>query len=125
MEPLELFFPIKPMGLNGKDGLIRAHWAQRKGEVKTLALMFQERVAEFGPWLEEPFPRQLGFRVHTSRLMDWDNVGASFKNVGDALVMAGILDDDTPTHLLAPLLDQCKVKRVDVGFTLTLYPSPN
>ena len=125
MSAVEIFVPHKPMGLNGRNGLIRAHFGARAKDKEAIELLLLPHLQALRAWGDQPGLKVLGFCIHTSRWMDWDNVGASFKNVGDALVNLGVLFDDSPKHLRAPLLDQKKVPRKDVGFTLTLYPNPD
>ena len=45
--------------------------------------------------------------------MDWDNFSASFKLIGDALVMAQIIKDDKPEIVTQFLPKQFKCKQKD------------
>ena len=43
--------------------------------------------------------------------MDWDNFSASFKHIGDALVKAGVIQDDNPQIIVDFLPKQVKVSK--------------
>jgi len=78
-------------GLNGNHGLIREHFrgAAKRKERYTLWIMSQPRNIHTGPV-------KITLIRHTLRFMDWDNMCASFKHLGDALVSAGVIRDDKP-----------------------------
>lgn len=87
-------FDHLPPGLNGKDGLLRMHWSKRSEllELWTGMVLEQKRAAD-------PFPIEkcrVEFWLRVRQLMDWDNASARFKLVGDALVRAHVLKDDSP-----------------------------
>lgn len=56
-------------------------------------------------------------KIHYTRVstapMDLDNVGASFKVVGDALVGAGVINDDSPDIVTELILNWQKAKNND------------
>jgi len=54
-------------------------------------------------------PVCISFQRYTTQMLDWDSVGASFKVIGDALVEAGILQDDDPSHITRFFPEQHKV----------------
>lgn len=81
----------KVPGLNGKDGLIREHWTDRKTRLKNLSLILWEQHKG-----RHDGPVQVIFTRYTCQLMDWDNHCASFKLLGDALVDIGVIEDDKP-----------------------------
>ena len=95
-----------PPGLNGKGGLKRMHHHQYakirdSWHYKILA--------------EKPRKHKDGVRVvytrHSVRRMDLDNVGASFKVVGDALESTGVIKDDSPEILTELVLRSKKVSK--------------
>ena len=95
-------------GLNGQHGLIREHWAagiQRKNLYKVL-LKAQKPKKHKG----KVIIRYIGYKTI---FMDWDNFGASFKHIGDALVDLGIIVDDKPAIVTQFIPEQIKSKRVD------------
>ena len=81
----------KVPGLNGSDGLIREHFhaAYKRKERYTLLIMSQTRN-------QHPGPVKISFTRYGQKLMDWDNMCASFKHLGDALVRAKVIRDDKP-----------------------------
>jgi len=60
-------------------------------------------------------------RYSSGRLADWENLYASFKFIGDSLVVKskrnphglGIIMDDSPLHIITLKMRQVKSKRVD------------
>lgn len=97
-------------GLNGKAGLIRAHWATRRREAEVVTKLL--RAAWDGTVL--PGPVEVDYTRFYSRLpMDWDNAGASFKLIGDALVELGVIPDDGPEVIRAFRPHQIKVPKKD------------
>lgn len=101
MRRIVLRCPILPPGWNGADGLIRTHWAKRRDKQTTietaLLCMNREEILEAAA-LEYPV-RVTFTRFYKGRPMDWDNCGASFKLVGDALVALKVLKDDDPSYV--------------------------
>jgi hypothetical protein len=95
-------------GLNGKNGLIRSHWAQLKKQKNQYYLEFlsQTKNRHHGPVI-------IHYHGYKSKLMDWDNFSASFKLIGDALVMAQIIKDDKPEIVIQFLPKQFKCKQKD------------
>jgi len=100
---------------------MRMHWTQRRRtkEQITLAVLAslpsRRRVAG---------PVRLRYTLRYARARrDLDNLGASLKYPLDALVSAGVLEDDSPEHVAELVLRQEKVARVaDQGFTIELEP---
>lgn len=83
------FIPKLPPMLNGEKGLLRMHWSRRK------------KLNERWVWLiREQKPQKHSGRVIveftrvSTRRADLDNIAASFKPVGDALVKCGVVKDD-------------------------------
>jgi Holliday junction resolvase RusA-like endonuclease len=102
-----LLFPFLTPGLNGKDGLIRQHWAKRKKKM------------DYYQWLirtqSTSHHKQCVVITYTrfctkGNFMDWDNHGASFKLWGDALKHQGIIADDSPNVIIELKLRQIAVK---------------
>lgn len=54
-------------------------------------------------------PVAMTFQRHAVSLLDWDNMGASFKLLGDSLIKAGVIDDDDPKHIAKFYPEQYKV----------------
>jgi Holliday junction resolvase RusA-like endonuclease len=72
----------------------RMHWGKRK------------KIKEQWQWLiAEQSPKKhdgsvvINYTRASTRKMDLDNAAASFKPIGDALVKAGIIEDDNPDIL--------------------------
>jgi hypothetical protein len=112
-------------GLNGKDGLIREHFhAARERKVRYTMLIWSQTRNQ------HPGPVKITFTRYGLQYMDWDNMCASFKHIGDALVKAKVIQDDKPgiIHVFQPR--QVKVKhRIDQKSTieiedLTIQPPP-
>src|SRR5690554_5981159 len=75
--------------LNGSNGLIRMHWSKRK----KLKRDYHIEILSQKP---RKFKGRVNVRItrYSSAVPDPDNVGASFKLIGDALVDAGVIQDD-------------------------------
>lgn len=85
-----LTFNFNHPGLNGKDGLMRAHFRTKK--------KWKDRIA----WtaLQQSMYRHPGrVRVSYTRYskgsLDWDNLGSSMKMFIDALVGVGMIAEDS------------------------------
>jgi len=89
----------------------RGHWTEKYKEARTYqAAVFYECVnirnkLEQLPWCPgfPPFDKArltLTFIFYSSNERDEDNLRARFKSGQDALVQAGLIDDDTPAHLV-------------------------
>jgi len=116
---LRFFLPLKPPGLNGPKGLMRMHYRERVRltEVFDLAVL-----AALPSRNLIPGPVRVTYTVHYARQpRDPDNLAASLKFPLDAVVKAGVLEDDGP-HVVAELVTrQIKVPRVkDEGCTLEI-----
>jgi Holliday junction resolvase RusA-like endonuclease len=90
----EVFINKLPPSLNGKDGLIRMHWAKKSQLSKTWVWLIHAE--NMNPHLGRV---QVEFTRVSTRKMDYDNIRASFKLVGDALVRCGIIQDDSPDFI--------------------------
>jgi len=101
---LELTFDVLAPGLNGKDGLLRIHWSKRKKWVDAFqALIMAQTQKKIQGEVIVTYER------HNTRFMDWDNMGASFKTIGDALVKCGVIEDDSPEIIVKFDPQQVKV----------------
>lgn len=97
-ESLDLWLPeyLAP-GLNGADGLMRSHWTNQSAEKYRAARLIFD-ATEGRPALREPVLLRYTRAVCAARI-DWDNLGASFKFIGDALVAVGLLTDDSTQQI--------------------------
>lgn len=107
----KIWIDFLPPGLNGPKGLMRMHHqAYRRLKEKTWALMF-EALAGVTPY---EFTRaRITYTRYGIKLMDFDNMGASFKPVGDALVRLGVFADDSPKYITQLILKQTRVASYD------------
>ena len=81
---------VAPM-LNGKDGLMRMHWTKRrKLQEKWAALISSVTNTKLKGRVSITYTRS------SVTAPDWDNLCASFKTIGDALVKNGVIEDDNP-----------------------------
>lgn len=87
---------LEPPGLNGSRGLMRMHWRRRKKLEEKIQLLI--RSAGPPPSLHGRV-RVRYWRSYRAQPMDDDNLAASFKLVGDALVRLGVLEGDSPDKL--------------------------
>ena len=87
---------LEPPSLNGRGGLIRADWRARRRRLETLKLVL---LAARPPRLYARRCRVHYVRSYAARPLDADNLAASFKLVGDALVSIGVLRDDDRLEL--------------------------
>jgi hypothetical protein len=95
-------------GLNGHEGLIRQHWTKRKKKQAKYNLLIKAQAKN----------KHLGrvsvtYKTYTTRFKDWDNYGASFKLLGDALVHNKIIVDDSPKYIVPfiPIQEKVKTKK--------------
>ena len=80
-----------PPGLNGDDGLINMHWTEyAKVKKKWVQYIFALQPKKHAGYVRVKYTR-----VSVS-VMDWDNLGASFKVIGDALIENDVIEDDSP-----------------------------
>ena len=94
-------------GLNGSDGLIREHYhAAKKRKARYSMLCISQKKGSHKGRVTIHFIR------YTIKLMDWDNMAASFKHIGDSLVKANIIQDDKPSIIKPFIPDQIKVSKL-------------
>lgn len=106
------YFSIKELapGLNDKNGLLREHWRKRKKRkevwINRIDALIPREIREHLPI---KVPVEVVYTRHCTKFMDWDNACASFKLIGDALVHAGILSDDSPEIInkFTPTQEKC------------------
>ena len=108
--------PIIAPGLNGDDGLQREHWTSYEKRLDNYtAIIKGQNLKPYKGCVAMKYER------HSVQLMDWDNLGASFKCWGDALIKAGIIEDDSPKIITE--FDMYPVKANsyrDVGTTIII-----
>ena len=93
-EPLVLEFEEIPPSLNGKSGLLRMHWTKRGQVQQSWANSVQLLIAQI-PEFEPLTSCLILYTVSGVRWRDYDNLAASFKLLGDALVNAKVMVDDS------------------------------
>lgn len=88
----EITFPYKIPMLNGSDGLIRAHYhVQKKQKQKITQYILAQTNAKYEGRVIISITRYSVIEP------DIDNLCASFKHIGDALVKRGVILDDKPS----------------------------
>lgn len=105
-----------PPGLNGSNGLMQMHWSKyRKLKERWLWLIKSEKPAVHEGMVEIRFTR------YSTAPMDYDNLGASFKPIGDALEDCGIIEDDSPNTINKLILQWKKaLSRKEQGVTIEI-----
>lgn len=104
MITLEMLMP----GLNGKKGLIREHFSEKKKRANKLLWLIRGQLGK--EMIKYTEPVNVTYIRYTTRRMDWDNHCASFKTLGDVLVALKILKDDDPDFIIEFIPRQIKVK---------------
>lgn len=101
----DIRIPFLLAGLNGDDGLIRAHWSETaKMKKKLCAIIKQQTQNKHLGYVKIKFTR------YAHKLMDWDNHCASFKHLGDSLKDCGVIVDDNPKIVITFTPMQFQVK---------------
>jgi hypothetical protein len=99
-KPYTLAFAIADLP-KSPNAILGAHWTIRAGHADKWRRAVKRAIELNGAFPERPL--QLA-EVHMTRcssgLMDDDNLRGSFKAVADALVKLGVLEDDSPKHML-------------------------
>lgn len=89
-----IFINKLPPGLNGSNGLMQLHWAKyQKLKDKWIEYVFEIQPKRHVGKVDITYTRK------SVRMMDFDNLSASFKPVGDALEELGVIDDDSPATI--------------------------
>jgi len=83
-----------PPGLNGSNGLKNMHYHQYSKEKKKWVWLVREQNPK-----KHNGKVCVRFTRVSTRKMDMDNIGASFKFIGDALEKCGAIIDDSPNFL--------------------------
>ena len=91
----KLQFDFVTPGLNGKDGLINEHFRAKKKRQESIVWAVKAK---------NPDKHKGKVIITYTRASvvapDWDNLCASFKHWGDALVKCGVIEDDKPSIIL-------------------------
>lgn len=105
---------LPPM-LNGKVGLKRMHWSTyRDIRDKWVWLVREQTKSKY------TVPVEISFVRHSSRRPDFDNLYASFKVIGDALKIAGVIIDDNMDYIVDLNARWEKSKQVDQRTTIEI-----
>lgn len=114
MTEIIVIHELPPM-LNGSNGLKRMHWANyRKVRDRWVWLVRSATKSKYAT------PVHITFTRHSMRQPDWDNLYASFKVIGDALKLAGVLQDDTMDNILTLTAYWEKSKKADQRTTIEI-----
>lgn len=110
MIEIRLDIPRAAPGLNGSEGLKRMHWSTYNDLRDRWSQEVMYAYNEIGePQLKEPVEVTYR-RSYWGQPMDYDNMAASFKPVGDALE-EHVITDDSPDTIESLELDQFKVHK--------------
>lgn len=111
---LEMLVP----GLNGKDGLLRTHFTQRRRDFGLICTLV--RASKPKGLTPISTPTEAIYVRYTTQLMDWDNACASFKLIGDALQEEKIITDDSPKVLVEFTPIQILIKKLSKPRTVVI-----
>lgn len=90
-----------PPSFNGREGVLRMHWAKRQKVSEGWQYRVKSLVNQRPP-KGIPYKRcVILYTVYGVREQDWDNLSSTYKFIGDGLVNAGVLVDDNPGCVLA------------------------
>ncbi len=110
--PIELWIPELPPGLNGGSGLMRMHWTKKKKLQGRWDLYILAKVKHHQGKCPQT-PLKLTYtRCYAKLPMDLDNAAASIKIPLDGLVHSGLIPDDNPSIIGAFEVRQRKVPRM-------------
>lgn len=105
----ELIFPGRIAGMNGKGGLIRTHWTQKKKMKEQYLWMVRQQTKN-----QHPGTVRLELIRHSAGVeMDYDNLVATGKNLVDSIVEAGVIKDDKQSIIIERDYRQVKCKILD------------
>lgn len=85
-----IFVDQLPPGLNGDTGLMRMHWTKYQKLRDTWVTLIRAENPE-----RHEGRVNITYTRKSVRMMDPDNVSASFKPIGDALEKLGVIEDDS------------------------------
>lgn len=63
---------------------------------------------------------KITYTRYATRLMDWDNLGGSFKSLGDALISTNVIIEDNPLVIVEFKMRQLRVPKKDVKLTVEI-----
>lgn len=98
----ELLIPEHVPSLNGKGGMLRAHWSKKAKIIKTYQWLFRAQSMN----QHKGKVRMTVTRMSLNPTMDFDNLVGCYKHHIDAIVKAGILIDDSPKIIIDPKYEQ-------------------
>ncbi len=107
-----LIIPENVDGLNGKNGLLRAHWSARKKKKESWSWLFLAQT-------HVRFKGKVNItitRSYKTTKMDYDNLVSTGKVPLDALVKAGIIEDDNSKIIERIDYRQAKIGKNDNYF---------
>ena len=122
MNELKIILPYILPGLNGPEGLIRGHWAARKKRLESIVWDIKQQVRA-GIGFDTSV--SVTYSGYCHKLKDWDNFCASFKLIGDALQLCGIIKNDSPEFLNPFNPRQHKIPMKEKQFTEILIVRNN
>lgn len=111
MSSLSLAIPRVAPSLNT---LLNWHWATRKKEKEIWIKEIQYAMSQQPAFIpRKPLIKRckIAFTRYSVRQLDRDNLAGSFKVIGDALKRAGVIEDDSPEHVIELVANQGKVRR--------------
>ena len=98
--------PYLTAGLNGDKGLIRESYHTAKRTKQKLIYEIRSQTSN-----KHKGKVSITYtRCFCGQSMDWDNAAASFKHIGDALVMSGVIEDDKLDIIISFTPIQTRVK---------------
>ena len=96
--------------------IMREHYMTREARINSLCWLIRSQIKSGQSFDTSVI---IEYSRYAGRYMDWDNFGASFKFVGDALVRCGIIKDDSPYFIssfrpMQYIEKDSKKKRVEI-----------
>lgn len=119
-----LEFDEIPPGLNSRFGQTRMHWAEYREKKNYWAALVLVEILGRRP--SQPVGKCVViYTLKTVRSWDWDNLVATFKFIGDGLINAGILIDDSPSVIKSLVTFRKRVEHFkDEGCVVEIIPDP-
>jgi hypothetical protein len=100
----QLLIPEHVSSLNGQGGMLRAHWSKKAKIIKTYQWVFLAQTSNRHPGQV----RLSVTRLSLKPTMDYDNLVGCYKHYLDAIVKAGIIQDDGPKIIIESRYEQLK-----------------